>query len=162
MPPPEAFGSSFRRSSGATFLERNAALARAAAAHVVEAPRDRRSRRSWAGSSASLVEGVEVVLDAAHNADAWRTLAAELPPRYVAVVSVSLDKPPAELRVALEGAVAMIATSAWPGRSIGAAELAAVVGGEAIDDPRAATRAGPRAGPSNEACRSSSSARPIS
>ena len=81
-------------------------------------------------------------LDAAHNADAWRTLAAELPPSFVAVVSVSLDKPPAELRVALEHALAVIATAAWPGRSLGAAELADVVGGEAIDDPRVATRAG--------------------
>jgi dihydrofolate synthase / folylpolyglutamate synthase len=126
---------------GGTFLERNASLARAAAAHVVEAPETDLSP-VLGRKQRILAEGVEVVLDAAHNADAWRTLAAELPPSYVAVVSVSLDKPPAELRVALEGAVATIATSAWPGRSIAAAQLAAVVGGEAIDDPRAATREG--------------------
>jgi dihydrofolate synthase/folylpolyglutamate synthase len=126
---------------GEAFLERNASLARAAAAHVVEAP-DTDLSPVLGRKQRILAGGVEVVLDAAHNADAWRALAAELPPSYVAVVSVSLDKPPAELRVALEGAVATIATSAWPGRSIAAAELATVVGGEAIDDPRAATRQG--------------------
>ena len=45
----------------------------------------------------AVVEGVEVVLDAAHNPQAWQALAAELPSRYVAVVSVSLDKPAAAL-----------------------------------------------------------------
>jgi dihydrofolate synthase/folylpolyglutamate synthase len=127
--------------AGGTFLERNAALARAAAGHVVEVPNTDLSP-VLGRKQRILVEGVEVVLDAAHNADAWRTLATELPPSYVAVVSVSLDKPPAELRVALAGAIATIATCAWPGRSVATAELAAVVGGEAIGDPRTATRAG--------------------
>jgi len=127
---------------GATFYERNAALARAAAAHVLSLPPEVELAPVTGRKQRATVEGVEVVLDAAHNAAAWHTLAAELPARYVAVVSVSLDKPPAELRVALNGADAVIATSAWAGRSVGAAALAAVVGGDAVEDPRAATRVG--------------------
>ena len=127
---------------GATFLERNWSLARAAAAHVVTAPLAARSEPVTGRMQRAVVEGVPVVLDAAHNMQAWRALAVELPPRYVAVVSVSRDKPAAGLREALRGAALVIATSAWPGRSLEASELARVVGGEAVDDPRAATRAG--------------------
>jgi folylpolyglutamate synthase/dihydropteroate synthase len=73
---------------------------------------------------------------------AWRSLAAELPTRYVAVVSVSTDKPAAGLRDALGGAAAVIATTAWPGRSLEAGELALLIGAKPIGEPRAATRAG--------------------
>jgi dihydrofolate synthase/folylpolyglutamate synthase len=128
--------------AGATFLERNFALARAAAAHVIDVASGSERSPVAGRLETAVVEGVQVILDAAHNADAWRTLAAELPPRYVAVVSVSLDRPAAELAVALGGADTVIATCAWPGRSLGAADLARIIGGGSVDDPRAATRAG--------------------
>lgn len=128
--------------AGATFLERNWSLARAAAAQIVAADAGGAPGPVTGRMQRATVDGVAVVLDAAHNPQAWRALAAELPPRYVAVVSVSHDKLAAELRVALGGAAAVIATSAWPGRSLEAAELARLVGAEAVDNPGAATRMG--------------------
>ena len=124
-------------------LGRNTELARAAAARILGgtvatgdpgAVRGRLQREN--------VDGVEVLLDAAHNPQAWNALAAELPERFVAVVSVSSDKAPAQLAAALQGAAEVVATTAWPGRSLPASELAAAVRGEVVEDPRAATRAG--------------------
>jgi dihydrofolate synthase / folylpolyglutamate synthase len=128
--------------AGSTFLERNWSLAQAAAAQVATPALTGSPEPVVGRMQRAVVDGTPVVLDAAHNVQAWRTLAAELPPRYVAVVSVSTDKPAAGLRDALGGATAVIATTAWPGRSLDATELAVAVGGEAIDEPRVATRAG--------------------
>jgi dihydrofolate synthase/folylpolyglutamate synthase len=87
--------------------------------------------------------GVDVLLDAAHNPQAWLEIAHELPASFVAVVSVSADRPAAELSVALGGAVAVVATEAWVGRSATARELAAALGAaEAVDDPVAAVKRG--------------------
>ena len=127
---------------GETFLERNWSLARAASAQVVIADEGGEPGPVTGRMQRATVDGVAVVLDAAHNPQAWQALAAELPPRYVAVVSVSHDKPAAALRDALGGAAAVIATAAWPGRSLEASELARMVGAEAVDDPGAATRQG--------------------
>ncbi|HEX7084616.1 MAG TPA: cyanophycin synthetase [Gaiellaceae bacterium] len=88
------------------------------------------------------VDGVEVVLDAAHNPQGWRALAAALDEPFVAVVSIGADRPPQELAPALARAVGVFATTAWEGRSLPAAELARTVGGEAVDDPVAATQLG--------------------
>ena len=136
------FGIVWPELPGVTFLERNAALARTVAARVLPgaAAADLggvtgRMQRLRAG-------GVEVILDAGHNEQAWATLAHELPERFVAVVSVSSDKDLAGLRAALRGAASVVATCAWPGRSVGAPELAGAVGGESVADPRTATRAG--------------------
>jgi dihydrofolate synthase / folylpolyglutamate synthase len=87
--------------------------------------------------------GVEVLLDAAHNAQAWTEIASLLPPSFVAVVSVSADRPASELTVALVAAVAVVATEAWAGRSATATDLAAALGGaDAVDDPVAAVKRG--------------------
>jgi dihydrofolate synthase/folylpolyglutamate synthase len=128
--------------AGEVFLERNWRLARAAAAQIVAPDAGGEPEPVTGRMQRATVDGVAVVLDAAHNPQAWRALAAELPPRYVAVISVSHDKPAAGLRDALGGAAGVIATSAWPGRSLEASELARLVGGEAVDDPGTATRTG--------------------
>jgi folylpolyglutamate synthase/dihydropteroate synthase len=87
--------------------------------------------------------GVEVLLDAAHNPQAWAEIASQLPASFVAVVSVSADRPAAALSVALAGAVSIVATEAWAGRSASARDLAAALAAaEAVDDPVAAVRRG--------------------
>lgn len=88
------------------------------------------------------VEGVQVLLDAAHNPQAWGLLGETLAEPFVAVVSVSADRDPAALRPALARAVGVFATTAWQGRSLPAADLAAAVGAEAVDDPVTATQLG--------------------
>jgi len=90
-----------------------------------------------------LAGGVEVLLDAAHNPQAWSEIAPELPPSFVAVVSVSADRAAAELRPALGGAVATVATEAWTGRSATAGGLAAeLCNAESIEDPGVAVKRG--------------------
>ena len=138
----------FVRSSARNVLLRNAELAHAAvtALGVETRPQDA------AGLAAEPVPGrmhrvsagdVEVLLDAAHNPQAWSEIAPELPSSFVAVVSVSADRAAAELRVALERAVAVVATEAWAGRSAAAGDLAAALGEvESVDDPVAAVRRG--------------------
>jgi dihydrofolate synthase / folylpolyglutamate synthase len=133
--------------SGNVFL-RNAELARAAvaalgvataagdAARLAAEPVPGRMQRVSAA-------GVEVLLDAAHNPQAWAEIASQLPASFVAVVSVSADRPAAALGVALAGAVAVVATEAWAGRSASARDLAAALAAaEAVDDPVAAVRRG--------------------
>lgn len=88
------------------------------------------------------VDGVDVVLDAAHNAQGWSALTGELEGPFVAVVSISADRPAADLRPALEQAVAVFATTAWVGRSLPAADLARVVGGDAVGEPELAIQLG--------------------
>jgi dihydrofolate synthase / folylpolyglutamate synthase len=136
------FGLAWPELGSGTFLERNSALASAVAARVRPGLAAVDLGEISGRMQRLRVDGVDVILDAAHNAQAWLTLAKELPPRFVAVVSVSADKEADALRTALGGAAAVIATCAWPGRSLGAHELADAVGGEAVDEPRAATRAG--------------------
>jgi len=120
------------------FRERNRALASAAAGGgSCDLAVRGRLERLEAG-------GVEVILDAAHNEQAWREVAAVLPAAFVAVVSVSLDREPAPLRVALRRAVEVVATEAWAGRSHPAPVLAAAVGGTAVGEPAAAVLAGLR------------------
>lgn len=138
----------FVRSSARNVLHRNAELACAAvaalgvatepgdAAEVLAEPVRGRMHRVSAG-------GVEVLLDAAHNPQAWSEIAPELPPSFVAVVSVSADRAAADLRAALGGAVAVVATEAWAGRSATALDLAAALGdAESINDPCEAMKRG--------------------
>ena len=87
--------------------------------------------------------GVDVVVDAAHNEEGWRTLLAELPASFVAVVSISADRPPDALTRLLDGrARTVVATCAWRGRSLAAQELAGRLRGDVRveDDPVAAVR----------------------
>lgn len=88
------------------------------------------------------VEGVAVVLDAAHNPQAWALLGETVAEPFVAVVSVSADRDPTALRPALARAVGVFATTAWEGRSLPAAELASAIGAEAVDDAETATQLG--------------------
>lgn len=122
------------RSTGSDFLARNADLACAAAvalgfdasseaaAAIVADPVRGRMHRLSAG-------GVEVILDAAHNPQAWNEVAGQLPPSFVAIVSISRDRPAAAIRAALSRAEAIVATEAWPGRSHPADALAKALGG---------------------------------
>lgn len=138
----------FVRSTARNVFVRNAELAYAAvaalgvelggfdAAELAAGPVPGRMQRVSVG-------GVEVLLDAAHNPEAWSEIASQLPPSFVAVVSVSADRPAGELRAALVAAVAVVATEAWVGRSATSADLAAALGGvEAVDDPVAAVARG--------------------
>jgi dihydrofolate synthase/folylpolyglutamate synthase len=132
-------------SDAATYLERNAdlAVAAAAAAGVPGVRVDALTGELVLGRAHRFEsDGVEVLLDAAHNPQAWREVKTLLPPAFVAVVAVSADREPAALGEALVGAEAVIATTAWHGRSLAAAELAAVLGSEAVDDPGEAVLAG--------------------
>jgi dihydrofolate synthase/folylpolyglutamate synthase len=88
------------------------------------------------------VDGVPVLLDAAHNPQAWELLGETVGEPFVAVVSVSADRDPLALRPALARAVGVFATTAWEGRSLPAAELAAAIGAEPVDDPTTATQLG--------------------
>ena len=91
-----------------------------------------------------VVDGVDVVIDAAHNPGAWDAVRSELPPSFVAVVSASLDRPVAALIPALAGAQLVVATTAWPGHTTEAAALAAALGElpvKVVEEPGAATRA---------------------
>jgi dihydrofolate synthase/folylpolyglutamate synthase len=89
-----------------------------------------------------VVDGVAVLLDAAHNPQGWAALAGELTEPFVAVVSIGADRAPDGLGLALARAVAVFATTAWEGRSLPAAELARAIGAEAVDDPGVATQLG--------------------
>ena len=139
------------RSTGSDFLARNADLACAAAvalgldpsseaaAAIVAEPVRGRMHRLSAG-------GVEVILDAAHNPQAWNEVAGQLPPSFVAIVSISRDRPAAAIRAALSRAEAIVATEAWPGRSHPADVLARALGGGRVPvvveaDPAAAFEA---------------------
>jgi len=140
----------FAAAPGGGLLAANAELARRAAlllgvaapagslAEIVARPVAGRLQRLDAG-------GVEVLLDAAHNAQAWSAVASALPERFVCVVSASADRDPAALAPALRGAAAVVATEAWADRSRPAAALAAALGGETVDvveDPAGAVRRG--------------------
>ena len=87
-----------------------------------------------------VVDGVAVVLDAAHNAQGWSALADRLDEPFVAVVSIGADRSAEDLRPALARAVGVFATTGWAERSRPAGELAAAIGAEAVDDPVAATQ----------------------
>lgn len=89
-----------------------------------------------------VVDGVAVLLDAAHNPQGWAALAGELTEPFVAVVSIGADRAPDGLRLALARSVAVFATTAWVGRSLPSAELARALGAEAVDDPGVATQLG--------------------
>ena len=137
----------FVRSAAPAFLERNAELAVAAArlAGIAAADTAGLLDEPVPGRMHRLVsDGVEVILDAAHNPQAWSGIAPELPSSFVAVVSVSADRDPVALREALAGSVATIATTAWQERSLPAAELARALGAETlvVEEPGAAVAAG--------------------
>ena len=94
-----------------------------------------------------VVEGVEVLVDAAHNPQGWLELKGLLPASYVAVVSASRSRAVAELAASLGAARVVVATVAWPGRSYDAAELASILGTAGLDvaavsDPADALAAG--------------------
>ena len=142
----------FVDSAAAGVREQNAALAeavtrRAAERFAIDARIGRVDELAVAGRlQREVVDGVEVVLDAAHNPGAWAAVRQELPPSFVAVVSMSLDRSAAALAPALAGARAIVATTAWPGHTAEAGTLAASLGEaglavEVVDAPRAATRA---------------------
>ena len=80
-------------------------------------------------------DGVEVILDAAHNPQGWAEIGALLPSGYVALVSVSRNRPAAALAASLACARHVFVTQAWPGRSYDATELGAILSraGLAVD-----------------------------
>jgi dihydrofolate synthase/folylpolyglutamate synthase len=130
-------------------LERNAALARAVARRAVERfALDARiggvDELAVAGRlQRETVDGVDVVVDAAHNPGAWDAVRAELPPSFVAVVSAALDRPLGSLLDALGGARLVIATTAWRGHTTDAASVAAALAGlpvQVVEEPGPATR----------------------
>jgi dihydrofolate synthase/folylpolyglutamate synthase len=130
---------------GAPPLERNLELARRALAAFGLPAGDAADLAVEGRYQRAVVDGVPVVVDAAHNPQAWRTLAASLRGPHVAVVSISRDRDAAELADALAAAPLehVVATTAWERRSLPAAELAAALpGAVAVDDPRAAVAAG--------------------
>jgi folylpolyglutamate synthase/dihydropteroate synthase len=138
-----------RVGSAGGVLERNAALAEAVARSAVErfgldAPIGRADGLEVAGRlQRETVDGVEVVIDSAHNPGAWHALRAEVPQTFVAVVSASLDRPLADLTEGLGGARLVVATTAWHGHTTEAASLAEALAGlpvEVVDDPGPATR----------------------
>ena len=72
-------------------------------------------------------DGVDVILDAAHNPQGWSELSALLPPRYVAVVSISRTRSAEALAASLERAHRVFVTQAWPNRSYDAVELSSIL-----------------------------------
>jgi dihydrofolate synthase/folylpolyglutamate synthase len=130
----------------ASFVERNRALARAAAsacartfalplalderavtAALAEPVRGRLERGS--------VDGVDYVLDAAHNEQAWRALCAELDGPVVAVVSLPADRPLeafARVVAACDYIRAAVATAA-SARSAPACDLADALSAEGVE-----------------------------
>ncbi len=79
------------------------------------------------------VDGVDVILDAAHNPQGWSELAALLPPSYAAVVSISRDRSAQALALALRNASHVFVTEAWEGRSYDAARLASILAESGLD-----------------------------
>lgn len=73
------------------------------------------------------IDGVDVIVDAAHNPQGWNELSALLPPQYLALVSISRDRPAGALAGSLARARRVVVTEAWPGRSFDAAELGAAL-----------------------------------
>ena len=83
-----------------------------------------------------VVDGVDVLVDAAHNQQGWSELKSLLPSAYAAVVSASRSRGVAELAASLRAARVVVATVAWPGQSYDAAELAAILAASGLDvDP---------------------------
>lgn len=130
------------------FLHRNAELARAAAGKLIGSDAPQSAAALLAGGVPGRYErrrarGIDVIVDAAHNPQAWRELAPLLPEAFVAVVSASADRPAGDLRDALRNARHVIATEAWPGHSHPASLLAAGIGAqEVVADPVAAVAHG--------------------
>ena len=136
------------------FLTRNAALAVFAlqnapfdVGHIPERLDDDEAGVVPGRMQRLAVEGVEVLVDAAHNPQGWSELKALLPPGYVAVVSASRSRAASELAASLAAARFVVATVAWPGRSHDAAELAALLAAaglevDAVPDPAAALASG--------------------
>jgi folylpolyglutamate synthase/dihydropteroate synthase len=120
------------------FLQNAALAASAAAALGVDHPGD---FGPVAGRlDVAEVDGVDVVVDAAHNEQAWAALLASCAPPYVAVVAVSADKDTAALRRLLPRHVPVIATAhRGPVPARPARDLAQELGADAaLDDPAAA------------------------
>lgn len=134
------FSLTFVSSEEHEFLGRNADLA-AAAVELLGIPAETELDdvdRTVLGRMHRLdSDGVSVLVDAAHNPQAWSEIETSLPSAFVAVVSISADRPAAALAAALGNAVAVVTTTAWEGRSLPAGALAAAFGGSAvpIDDP---------------------------
>lgn len=118
-----------------SFLSRNAALAmealRNAPFDLGEVPDDMNALLADGipGRMERIeAQGVDVILDAAHNPQAWSELSELLPPRYIAVVSISRDRSAAALAASLRHAHRVVVTQAWPDRSFDSMELGAVLG----------------------------------
>jgi len=127
--------------AGGDWPRRNIALAEAAARTLGVLPQA--LELSVAGRLERLrVAGVDVLLDAAHNPQAWRELRAMLPPAYVAVVAASAGRPVDALRDTLANARTAFATTAWPERPADAGTLAVAIGAEPVEDPVTAVRLG--------------------
>jgi dihydrofolate synthase/folylpolyglutamate synthase len=138
----------FVDSASGDFLRRNAELARAAAVQLVGPGVRLDASTLLAGGVPGRyerrhVDGVDVIVDAAHNPQAWSALAPLLPSSFLAVVSVSLDRPAERVREPLSRARHVIVTEAWPGHSYPAPVLAAQLGAaEVVPDPVAAVTRG--------------------
>lgn len=120
-----------------SFLERNAALALSAlrnAPFAVGIVPDHLAADGVPGRLQRLdIDGVDVLVDAAHNPQGWDELSALLPPRYVALVSISSDRPADALAASLAEARRVFVTEAWSGRSFDAGELAVVLARAGIE-----------------------------
>lgn len=120
-----------------SFLERNAALALCAlrnAPFAVGVVPDEVTADGVPGRMQRLdVDGVDVLVDAAHNPQGWDELSALLPHRYVALVSISSDRPADALAASLAGARRVFVTEAWSGRSFDAGELGVVLARAGIE-----------------------------
>ncbi len=120
-----------------SFLERNAALALSAlrnAPFAVGVVPDEVAADGVPGRMQRLdIDGVDVLVDAAHNPQGWDELSALLPPRYVALVSISSDRPADALAASLAEARRVFVTEAWSGRSFDAGELGVVLARAGIE-----------------------------
>lgn len=127
----EGFGLRVADGLAGSFLERNAALALSAlrnAPFAVGVIPDKLDAAGVPGRMQRLdFDGVDVLVDAAHNPQGWEELSALLPPGYVALVSISSDRPADALAASLARARRVFVTEAWSGRSFDAGDLGVVL-----------------------------------
>jgi dihydrofolate synthase/folylpolyglutamate synthase len=76
---------------------------------------------------------VDVIVDAAHNPQAWEELRALLPAHHVALVSISRDRSATALAAVLSQAHHVLVTDAWPGRSYDPVELGSILTGAGLE-----------------------------
>jgi dihydrofolate synthase/folylpolyglutamate synthase len=128
------------RVDGASVQEQNLALARSAAARLLDEHALPAIDTEVAGrSQRGVIDGVAYVLDVAHNPTAWRAFLDELPDEpHVAVVAVTLPRPAASLvEVLVDHGRAKLATVTATSTTVRPTqppeELASLLGAAGID-----------------------------